>query len=122
MPGRELLGYARGRMRAVLEQIDQLHEAEFPYPHSQNVLNIIKERLAEIAARLGTLDAKSNPLVVKKECGIALRALFRYVPLLGFILRSTNVRNAFEVFGPLLRIAQAVLDPKSPADKNATRP
>jgi len=38
-----------------------------------------------------------------------LTALFRYLPLLGFILRSTNVRNAFEIYGPLLRLSQQIL-------------
>jgi hypothetical protein len=31
------------------------------------------------------------------------------VPCLGFILRSTNVRNAFEVHGPLLRLSRKLL-------------
>lgn len=47
---------------------------------------------------------------MRQECSLALHALFVYLPLLGFILRSTNIRNAFEVFGPLLRLSRQFLD------------
>ncbi|MBA7515520.1 hypothetical protein ES705_07562 [subsurface metagenome] len=35
------------------------------------------------------------------------------MPILGFILRSTSVRNAFETYGPLLRIARKILSPST---------
>lgn len=117
----DLLTYARERIRSVLEQIDQLDESEFPYPHSQAVLGIIRDLFLSISAGLDGLDEKSDPPMVKSRCGLSLRALFRYLPRLGFILRSTNVRNAFEVFGPLLRIAQEVLEPGVEKEDRTTK-
>ena len=62
-------------------------------------------------AVLQQFDDSSNPEVVKQQCALGLRALFIYLPLSGFILRSTNNRNAFEVHGPLLRLAGSILEP-----------
>jgi len=45
-------------------------------------------------------------------CSLSLRDLFRCMPLLGFIVRSTAVRNAFEVFLPLLDILRKAVEPK----------
>ena len=39
----------------------------------------------------------------------SLHDLAQYTPILGFILRSTNIRNAFEARGPLVRLAQKLL-------------
>lgn len=106
-----LLDFAKLRIKAFLEEIARLSESEFPYPSSQQAL----ERLAEIftakLSRLEGLSPVSDPAVVKQECSLALRALVEYLPLTGFILRSTNIRNAFEVFGPFLRLAGNVLEP-----------
>ena len=52
---------------------------------------------------------------------LILRDFVIYLPLLGFILRSTDVRNAFEVFGPLLRLARQVLEPEVEEAKRITR-
>jgi len=106
-----LLACTRQRISSVLEQVKSLAESEFPHPHSRDVLAIIENELAEKAVQLDVLDEKSDTVLVKQQCGLALRALFRFLPRLGLILRSTNVRNAFELFGPLLRIAAEMLEP-----------
>ena len=54
---------------------------------------------------------------MKQACALSLRDLFDYLPLLGFILRSTNVRNTFEVFAPLLDLIRDVLDGKNPSSR-----
>src|SRR4029079_7231830 len=74
-------------------------------------------------ARLATLngfDAQSDQTIVKQTCALDLHHLFTYLPLLGFVLRSTNVRNAFEVFRPLLRLAGDIRDPGVPKGKRKT--
>jgi hypothetical protein len=52
---------------------------------------------------------------------LTLQKLYAYSPLLGFILRSTNVRNAFEVVGPFLRLTRQVLDAGQSVAANQTR-
>jgi hypothetical protein len=105
-----LLSYAKHRVRAFLDEVQRVHEVEFPYHHSRLAVERIRRLFEAKLNRLEKFDEKSDPGVVKRECALALTALFEYVPLLGFTLRSTNVRNAFEVFGPLLRLARELLE------------
>jgi hypothetical protein len=42
-----------------------------------------------------------------------LAYLFIYTPFLGFILRATNVRNAFELYAPVIRLARKLLGDKT---------
>src|SRR5207247_1253486 len=66
-------------------------------------------------------DAGTHPDVSKQACRLTLDDLFTYLPFLGFILRSTNVRNAFEFLGPFRRLAGEVLEPQVTPDKRETK-
>jgi len=103
------LRYTIERTAAVLNEIARLRQDEFPYRHSLQALRLIEERFAETLALLESFDDRSDPDVVTRRCSLALRDICEYLPLLGFIRRSTNVRNAFEVYGPLLRLARQLL-------------
>src|SRR5437588_3722657 len=99
------LEYARRRVAAFLEEVKHVAESEFPYQDSEDALKQLKELFERKLGRLQEFDEKSYQSIVTRECTLSLEALFRYLPRLGFILRSTNVRNAFELFGPILRLA-----------------
>jgi hypothetical protein len=104
------LEYSLNRVAAVLEEIGRLKESEFPYPHSRDALIRIEQLFLNHRSKLEALNTPGkNPAIVRSFCSTALTDLFKYLPLLGFILRSTNVRNAFEVYGPLLRLSKLVL-------------
>jgi hypothetical protein len=107
------LEYSKLRLAAFLEEIGRLKGAEFPYVHSEHALQLIEEWFAGYLGELNKLDAKagSHLATVRSACAAELTGLFEYLPLLGFILRSTNPRNAFEVHGPLLRLAREVVTP-----------
>ena len=105
-----LLKQSRGRLAEFLREIDRVSESEFPYEQSRASLGELRLIFENKLARLNQLDGGSDPAIVKQECALALNALFLYLPMLGIILRSTQVRNAFEVYGPLLRIARQILD------------
>ena len=104
-----------------MAEIEALKESEFPYSHSRDALERLARSFENRLRRLEGFDSASDPGVVARECSVALRAMFIHLPLLGFILRATNVRNAFEVHGPLLRLARAVLEPEA-AEKKGKRP
>lgn len=112
---------ATSRLRSVIDETDRLLESDFPYPHSEQALLKIRETLNERLIRINGFSASSDPDTVQQGCAEALTAIFKCLPLLGFILRSTNVRNAFEVFGPLLRLASCVLEPKTQPSKRTTK-
>lgn len=115
------LDFARSLLLAFLDEAERLIEAEFPYSYSEEALNRIRRLFERKLKLLEQLDEQSDPGTVQQECALALRDLFNYVPLVGFILRSTNVRNAFEVFGPLLRLARNVLESQVARDQRKTR-
>jgi hypothetical protein len=59
------------------------------------------------------LTDQNDLSLILNACSESLAAIYTFLPLLGFILRSTNVRNSFEVFGPLRRLARRVLGEKT---------
>lgn len=116
-----LLDYAIGRLESVLANIRELKGIEFPYTDSQAALLKIQELFERQLNELKSLQSDTNPEVIKQKCAFSLKDLFRCLPLLGFILRSTNVRNAFEIFGPLREIARAILEPEIEAQQRTTK-
>src|SRR5687767_11878378 len=103
------LDYSKLRLRAFLEQVQALRHSEFPYQDSKTALELVEALFKQRIAWLDNLEPRSNPEVVKQQCRDALEALFAYLPLVGFILRSTNVRNSFEAFAPIRRLAGSLL-------------
>lgn len=106
-----VLEFTKERVRAFLVEIDRLAESEFPYWHSRAALEQLRILFNAKLKRLDAFAPTSNASVVAQECRVTLVALSQYLPVLGFVLRSTNVRNAFEVFGPFLRMAGDILEP-----------
>lgn len=111
------LDYARQRLDAVCDEIRRLKESEFPNPHSEEALGILLERFSGKAQVLDRIAGKVengeavDAAAVAKTCAELLKDLWVHLPVLGFVLRSTNVRNAFEVHRPLLRLARSMFAP-----------
>jgi len=105
------LVFARHRLVAFNEELARLERAEFPYPAAEAALRKINDVFAAHAEMLDMLGADSDLNTVNQVCQQQLTDLWDYLPFLGFILRSTNVRNAFEIYTPLERLAWRVLGP-----------
>lgn len=117
----DVLDYARKRVEACLAELDRLGEAEFPHDHSRKALEQLKQLFQQDLQRLSLFTAKSDRAIIRQTCRIILGDLFTYVPLMGFVLRSTNVRNAFEIFGPFLRLAGDMLEPSVAHGSRSTK-
>jgi hypothetical protein len=97
--------YTLQKIQLVLAQISRLLESEFPHSDSKKALELLKlvfeqdEQLIEKSIKEGDLPIK------EQACGEANFHVARFLPILGFVLRSTNTRNAFEFFVPLVRLA-----------------
>lgn len=118
-----VLNYTIKRLRAFLDQIDRVLGSEFAYSSSIEALCRIRD---SFSARVDVLQRLDHPNrhtlpTIRENCTQATNALVKYLPLLGFILRSTNVRNAFEAYYPLLRLARDVLERKGSANTQKTR-
>jgi len=104
-----IIAYARNRIAAVREEIARLKQSDFPYAHPREALNLLDDMFQKQDQVLGKISPTTPANVVNNACSVSLYQLYAYVPVLGFVLRSTNVRNAFEVYAPLLRLARCVL-------------
>jgi hypothetical protein len=102
------LSSARHRIRAFLEQVRYLAASSFPHPDGRDALALIEHHFNRQLERLD-LPEDTTPAVVDQVCAHSAMVIGIYTPILGFILRSTNVRNAFEVHHPLKRIVQQLL-------------
>lgn len=101
--------YSCDRIETILEQIAILEQSEFPYEHSREALGKLRHLFEDRLDKLRTHPSDSDPDVTRTLCATILSDVFLYVPLLGFILGSTEVRNAFELYPQLLRLARQVL-------------
>jgi hypothetical protein len=97
------------QLRAFLGEIERLKASEFPYTDSSKALEQIQGHFSTSLDYLNELSTDSHPPTVSAACDTACYAMQIYLPLLGFIVSSTSVRNAFEVYAPLLRMARRLL-------------
>ena len=105
------LASARRRIRAFLDQIADLENAGFPHPDGREALLRLKQEVQLRQRSLARIPPEVSEETVGEVCSETSVFLERYTDILGFILRSTNVRNAFEVHFPLKRLIQDVIGP-----------
>ena len=101
------LAYARRKLRAFLRQIEELQTSEFPHEDSRTALEQLAKHFASrlrSATRAIARDEVADELLAQVNISVG-----RYTDLLGFILRSTNVRNSFEAYFPLKRLVQQMI-------------
>lgn len=97
---------AQARLQSFLREVHKLESVDFPYEDSRQALAYISEVFRE---HLQSLDDAETSEALLDCAKFALWDSFRYLPLLGFVLRSTNVRNAFELYGPMKRLCAQLL-------------
>jgi hypothetical protein len=117
----DMLDYTRRRLSAFVVELEKLTHIEFAYAHSREALHILWDIFKEEERILDNLATRRDSVTIKQACENALSMVSLFLPLLGFLLRSTNVRNAFEVYDPLLRLAGDVLEPELAISDRKTR-
>lgn len=104
-----VLNYSRERTNAFLKEIDRLKESDFPHPHSKEALELVRQLVVARKVALDGLSLQNNASVIHNACAEARSQIFVYHTILGVILRSTNIRNSFEVYRPILNIGRMIL-------------
>src|SRR6185437_6533340 len=108
----QLLRQARQRVDKVLKLIQVLKSHEFPHEDSRKTLAFVEGQFGELQDTLQHLnDSLNDPHTIRANCRSALEAVFAYLPVLGFVARSTDVVGALELHRPLHRIVTAVVGP-----------
>lgn len=104
------LTHTRQKVSAFLNDLKLLKELDFGYQHSKDALIAIQDIFELHLTYLNKPKIDQyDPESIHRICATALSSLFNYLPLVGFIVRSTEPRNAFEVHDPLLTIAKQLL-------------
>ena len=97
------------KIRAFLRQIEELKASDFPHKDGESALAAIEKRFQEWERSVRSLPPTSKSETIDETFEGLTRIINRNTEILGFILRSTNVRNAFELYFPLKRLVQQIL-------------
>ncbi len=105
------IDFAEARLLAALDQVDRVAESEFTFPDGPQALRLIADKLKRHLAEIASLRTEGieDGGIIAAECHRALEAVDNVLPILGLILRSTNIRNAFEIYGPIRHLAQTFI-------------
>jgi hypothetical protein len=101
------------KARAFVRQIDALLLSDFPHPASESALTLIRAFFDEQIARLQRASASSDAKLIESACTTINQRIYSYLPILGFLLRSTNTRNNFEAYYAFVEIAKALIGPNA---------
>jgi len=94
------------KVERALVQLDRLRRQDFVYPDGRAALDQIERKLQKQRTALERLRPDTSADQVASTYANVRSLLGGTVPMLGFILRSTNVRNAFEAYDPLRRLCR----------------
>lgn len=82
---------------------------DFPYSDSCDALKHLRSIFNKNLEDLESLSPETDPKIVNTLCISISKNINCLFDLLGFIIRSTDVRNSFELHGPFLRIIRKLL-------------
>ena len=97
------------KIGSVRTLIQQLLDEDFPYSQGKNLLKTIDELLDSREIAISDANPAASRDVVNRLCQESQKIISYCLPLVGFVLRSTNIRNAFELYAPLLGIVRRAL-------------
>ena len=103
------IDYAEAKLSAVNAQIEVLKRDDFPQPSSREALSRIEDVFTGLQSRLNSVKESSDESTIYAVSSEITKNIAVNLPFLGFIRRSTNVRNAFEFYGPILLLARKLL-------------
>ena len=106
----DVLASTRQKIDSMLERIRALKAGDFPQVDATRALSAMEQIFTEHGQRVQDLQQMGGaPTAAPTYCSKVLQDLFAYLPVLGFLHRSKNPGNAFEVYDPLLRLARIVI-------------
>jgi len=104
------LSSARRRIDAFLDQIDDLATSSFPHNDGKKALEIIRLQFVGMRGRLD-MPVGAAEALIDQTCLHVADQVSDYTEVLGFILRSTNVRNPFELHFALKKLIEHAIGP-----------
>jgi hypothetical protein len=100
---------SKHKLKNIYRTIDRLDGSDFPIRSGSRALQKLRAAFVNLEKKLDRVHrAKDQVAIAEVANNINIRAL-QALPILGFVLRSTNVRNAFELLEPLQTIAEEAM-------------
>jgi len=103
--------FAQEKVEAVLDQIGHLKSCDFPYGDPERALSPLETVCRTDLKKLADPALQGDHELRQSVCTTVNENVSRLHRILGFLLRATNVRNAFEIFDPIKYMAQLLLGP-----------
>jgi hypothetical protein len=103
--------FAKQKLRSAIKMLEFLIAGDWPYDDAKHAIELIRDELQDEQKKLEDLDDDANPEIVAAHCKQARYVIQSNKGYVGFVLRSSNVRNAFEIYHPIKGFAGAILGP-----------
>src|SRR5260370_15895925 len=100
---------SKQKIRNVRRTIEALADGDFPYQSGQKALKKLSDLFVDLDKKLDRAQRLNDTATLGNLGHVVTLKIYQCLPILGFVLRSTNVRNAFEYIEPLQNIASLLL-------------
>ncbi len=97
------------RLDSAINLVTGLLDTDWAYGDASDALGKICGALKETRDDLADLDDEADPNLLHQYRLAALRTVAELTGFVGFILRSSDVRNSFEIYHPIKEIGAALL-------------
>lgn len=104
-----LIDHTRSKIDGLLRTVDGLSAVDFPFADATKLLSIVAEEFNSLRSDLPLDPTAADPGVAKTLCRRALESIQNYLPVLGFISRSSDLEAPVELHGPLLRLTRRAI-------------
>jgi len=101
--------FALQRLSAAIGVTNILLNGDWPYQDSKEALLRIVRAFEKKKSDIESLDQDVGDDILRPHCVDARDLLSRMAGLIGFIIRSSEVRNGFELYAPIRAIGRALL-------------
>jgi hypothetical protein len=97
------------KLESLIAQVESLLLSDFPHRSSEEALNLVLIHFKQNQERLKKASLAKNPNLLANTCATINGRITQVLPLLGLLLRSTNVRNSFEAYFSLDALAKELV-------------
>lgn len=98
------------KIQSAISLVQRLLDSDYPHRDSQKALKKILTVYQKDWSLLRSLDSSAQADTVLEHCRRANINLVRFKVFLGLLLRSSNLRNAFELYFPIKILATELLE------------
>ena len=107
------LDFALEKLRSVLHQLQELDGSSFPHQDASDALAELQSTIVKLIETIED-EKRHDPdeVMIGQLCRRSSVEISAVLEVLGLILNSTGVKNAFELYSPLVNLAKRIVSEK----------